>query len=279
MADPSDTDPRDTDPARFDAALIGGDLSRGEAAVTAAGGRVVARLSWGETLGLEGGERRPVLVVEAEGADEALLARALPAIAEAAEAFRCAVVAAFDAQSIDVVAANLWGPRVELLCRPGPAERAAALGRATAEPEPPVGVREGEDAGAASRFGAEPPSPGDGEEELDAAAVRRAIRARRMRGGFFAAGLFSDPAWDILLDLYAAEAEDMPVSVSSLCIASGVAPTTALRWISRMTEDGLLDRRPDATDRRRAFMALTEIARVGMRGYLVGLRRAGLTIG
>jgi DNA-binding MarR family transcriptional regulator len=273
-------DPRDTDPARFDAALIGGDLSRGEAAVSAAGGRVVARLHWGEPVTLDGDdprERRPVLVVEAEGADEAVLAQALPAIADAAEVFRCAVVAAFDAMSIDVVAANLWGPRVELLCQPGPAERAAALARASAEPEPPADVREGEeDRGPA--FEAEPPSPGETDEE-DVAAIRRAIRARRMRGSFFAPGLFSDPAWDMLLDLYAADAEDMPVSVSSLCIASAVAPTTALRWIARMTEDGLLERRPDATDRRRAFMALTDVARVGMRGYLVGLRRAGLTIG
>ncbi|WP_375402074.1 winged helix DNA-binding protein [uncultured Sphingomonas sp.] len=272
-------DPRDPDPARFDAALIGGDLSRGEAAVSAAGGRVVARLGWGEALGPEGsGERRPVLVVEAEGADEIVLAQALPAIAEAAEAFRCAVVAAFDAVSIDVVAANLWGPRVELLCQPNPAERAAALSRAAVEPEPPAGVREGDDE-AAGGFEAEPPSDADGDAELDAAAIRRAIRARRMRGSFFAPGLFSDPAWDMLLDLYAAEAEDMPVSVSSLCIASAVAPTTALRWIARLTEDGLLDRRPDATDRRRAFMALTEVARIGMRRYLVSLRRAGLAIG
>ena len=281
MADPSDTDPRDldprgADPARFDAALIGGDLSRGEAAVGAAGGRVVARLRWGDPVELSSGERRPVLVVEAEGADEAVLADALPAIADAAEAFRCAVVAAFDAMSIDVVAANLWGPRVELLCQPTPAERAAALARAANEPEPPAGVREGEDAGPA--FEAEPPSPGETGED-DVAAIRRAIRARRMRGSFFAPGLFSDPAWDMLLDLYAADAGDMPVSVSSLCIASAVAPTTALRWIARMTEDGLLERRPDATDRRRAFMALTDVARVGMRGYLVGLRHAGLTIG
>jgi DNA-binding MarR family transcriptional regulator len=83
----------------------------------------------------------------------------------------------------------------------------------------------------------------------------------------------------MLLDLYAAEAEAVPVSVSSLCIASAVAPTTALRWIARMTEEGLLERRPDASDRRRAFMVLTEIARGRMGGYLMALERAGLTIG
>jgi hypothetical protein len=270
-------DPADPNPARFDAALIGSDVSRGEAAVAAAGGRVVARLSWGQTLGDL--DQRPVLVVEAEGADEAVLAQALPAVAEAAEAFRCAVVAAFDAISIDVVAANLWGPRVELLCQPSLPERAAALERAIAQPEAPGAVREGDDGGNALNYGAGPALPADATAQLDAIAIRRAIRARRMRDGFFIPGLFSDPAWDMLLDLHAAEAEDMPVSVSSLCIASAVAPTTALRWIARMTEDGLLERRPDATDRRRAFMALTETARDGMRGYLAGLARAGLVIG
>ena len=43
----------------------------------------------------------------------------------------------------------------------------------------------------------------------------------------------------VLLDLFAAELEGNRVSVSSLCIAAGVAPTTALRWIARMTDMGL----------------------------------------
>jgi hypothetical protein len=40
--------------------------------------------------------------------------------------------------------------------------------------------------------------------------------------------LFADPGWDILLDLYAARQEGKQVSVSSLCIAAAVPPTTAL---------------------------------------------------
>ena len=59
----------------------------------------------------------------------------------------------------------------------------------------------------------------------------------------------------MLLDLYAAELEGAQVSVSSLCIAAAVAPTTALRWIGRMTEAGLFVRQPDPFDRRRAFLA------------------------
>jgi len=70
--------------------------------------------------------------------------------------------------------------------------------------------------------------------------VRTIIRHRQLRAKFFDAGLFADPAWDILLDLTAARAEHARVSVTSLCSASGVPPTTALRWIGQMTQGGLL---------------------------------------
>ena len=39
-----------------------------------------------------------------------------------------------------------------------------------------------------------------------------------------------------------------------------VPPTTALRWIAQMTEAGLLERIEDETDRRRAFIALSDRA-------------------
>src|SRR5690606_19158395 len=68
--------------------------------------------------------------------------------------------------------------------------------------------------------------------------VRRIIRQRQLRTRYFDAGLFADPAWDMLLDLTAAAAENTRVSVTSLCIASGVPPTTALRWIAQMVESG-----------------------------------------
>ena len=93
--------------------------------------------------------------------------------------------------------------------------------------------------------------------------VRQIIRQRQLRGRFFDA----DPAWDILLDLTAARAEHSRVSVTSLCIASGVPPTTALRWISQMTEAELLQRVEDETDRRRAFIVLTDKAADAMAHY------------
>ncbi len=97
--------------------------------------------------------------------------------------------------------------------------------------------------------------------------IRATIRKRQARARFFDAGLFADPAWDILLDLTAARAEGRRVSVTSLCIASGVPPTTALRWIGQMTEQGLLVREEDRVDRRRAFVALSETALEAMALY------------
>jgi hypothetical protein len=101
--------------------------------------------------------------------------------------------------------------------------------------------------------------------------VRRIIRQRQLRARFFDGGLFADPAWDMLLDLTAARAEHIRVSVTSLCIASCVPPTTALRWIGQMVEAGLFARIEDDTDRRRAFLALTDRAADAMARYFAEL--------
>jgi hypothetical protein len=104
--------------------------------------------------------------------------------------------------------------------------------------------------------------------------VRTIIRQRLARAKFFDGALFADPAWDILLDLTAARAERARVSVTSLCIASGVPPTTALRWIGQMTQSGLLERVEDESDRRRAFVALSDRAANAMARYFAELGRA-----
>ena len=118
---------------------------------------------------------------------------------------------------------------------------------------------------------ARPPLP-------DPRLIRRVIRQRQLRARFFDGDLFADPAWDMLLDLTAARAEHARVSVTSLCIASGVPPTTALRWIGQMTDAGLLERVEDETDRRRAFITLTEKAADTMARYFaeIGAQAARL---
>jgi len=97
--------------------------------------------------------------------------------------------------------------------------------------------------------------------------VRSIIRHRRMRERQFPAHLLADPGWDMLLDLYAAHYEGQKVSVSSLCIASAVPATTALRWIKTLSEEGHLERSQDPYDGRRVYLAISAPARAKMDEY------------
>lgn len=80
---------------------------------------------------------------------------------------------------------------------------------------------------------------------------------RRKRNDIFGEDLFADPAWDMMLDLYVATKVRRPISVSSCCIASGVPPTTALRWLSELERRDLVRRIDDELDKRRSFVVLT----------------------
>ncbi|PJG48544.1 MarR family transcriptional regulator [Sphingobium sp. LB126] len=109
--------------------------------------------------------------------------------------------------------------------------------------------------------------------EVDAVQVRDLLRARRLRDDFLPADLFADPAWDMLLDLLAARLEHERVSVSSLCIASAVPPTTALRWIRTLTEQGFVHRQADPHDGRRVFITLTDHTAEALARWFTASRR------
>lgn len=287
-----------------------------EDAVAAAQGRLLARVGW--TAALDRFEQQgavAIVLAEAAGIDEDLLAQVLPVLDGIARRDATRIVATLEPDQIDLVTGALAGPGVELLCAPTLAERVVALCLAANEhgdrahdvvreteatrlrrlheevariaetlarltrddtaPHTDQGyARSVEAPGMAYRA---PPADA-GSLEIAARDIRLAIRARRLRDQHLGAGLFEDPAWDMLLDLFAAELERAQVSVSSLCIAAAVAPTTALRWISRMTEAGLFERRPDPFDRRRAFMGLSRRASLAMRHYFAALRQAGMAI-
>ncbi len=281
-------------------------------AARAAGARVAGRVSLAEgprRLSMQARLHVVTLDLPAGEADAATMA-VLDAAAAAAHRHDALVVAAFPPEAIDVVAAALDGVRAELLCNPTPIDRLAAFALAAppsqtlhdaaresdqrrlrqlndevariaetlarlARSEPGTATLMTQVADKAPAFRA---MPDNGEPAVDPADIRAAIRARRMRDQFFAGDLFADPAWDMLLDLFAAHLEHVRVSVSSLCIAASVPATTALRWITTMREAGLFERHDDPFDRRRAYVGLSETAVMGMRRYCAAIRRAGLSI-
>jgi DNA-binding transcriptional ArsR family regulator len=110
-----------------------------------------------------------------------------------------------------------------------------------------------------------PPKP---KQKVSAEVIRSILRARRMRDVYFNPELFADPAWDMLLDLLAAKLEGRHVSVTSLCGAAAVPPTTALRWIGKLEEEGLIIRTDDTSDSRRVLLALSDDAAERLTAYL-----------
>ena len=107
-------------------------------------------------------------------------------------------------------------------------------------------------------------------------AVRRALQARRQRGQYFNCGLFSDPAWDILLELYAAATSQRRLAVTRICERTRTAMTTALRWIGALEQEGLVRREPNPLDGRQVFIVLTNKAIHTMDTYLDDLPPEGL---
>lgn len=98
--------------------------------------------------------------------------------------------------------------------------------------------------------------------------VRTIIHVRDVRDQYLGNTLFVDPAWNILLDAYASELDGRRLSVGDACIAAGVPSSTALRWLRALEKKGLIERRPDAVDRRRAFVGLTRQARATLEALI-----------
>ncbi len=105
------------------------------------------------------------------------------------------------------------------------------------------------------------------------AIAKRILKFRRKREALLGAGLFADPAWDMLLDLLVAEEAGQTVSISSLCIASAVPATTALRWIKALEQVGYVAVRPNPIDGRGRTVRLLPLASTALRSLLGDLER------
>jgi CheY-like chemotaxis protein/DNA-binding MarR family transcriptional regulator len=90
---------------------------------------------------------------------------------------------------------------------------------------------------------------------------------RRLRSKHFPSDLFSDPCWEMLLDLYDAHLSDVEVTVTSLGAASGVPQTTALRRMDVLQGHRLIARADDKGDQRRTIIKLTDAGLSAVEGF------------
>lgn len=88
--------------------------------------------------------------------------------------------------------------------------------------------------------------------------ARQAQEDRRTRAKLFGNGLFVEPAWDLLVELFVASLEERPVSISSACIGSFAPSSTALRHIAHLEQLGFVAKKPHPSDSRSKYLELTE---------------------
>jgi DNA-binding MarR family transcriptional regulator len=103
-------------------------------------------------------------------------------------------------------------------------------------------------------------------------------KARNTRSFFFADELFADPAWDMMLELYASELGQQRVAISDVCIASGVPVTTGLRWLQKLVNNELVERTPDPLDGRRVWVTLSLSGSSAMRRYFDAVTTTSMPI-
>jgi hypothetical protein len=101
--------------------------------------------------------------------------------------------------------------------------------------------------------------------------AREMVEHARRRTQFLPDAVFQDPQWMMALDLFIASEEGREVSVSSLCCASGVPSTTALRHIRYLQEQGIFERISHPNDKRISLVRLAEASRSQLARYLASI--------
>ncbi len=103
--------------------------------------------------------------------------------------------------------------------------------------------------------------------------------ARNARDRALGADLFVNPAWDILLELFVDHLRGKRSAVTKVCLSSTAPLTTALRWVTALEAQRLVERVPDAQDRRRTFLLLTPEGIQGMELALEGAAASDARLG
>lgn len=106
--------------------------------------------------------------------------------------------------------------------------------------------------------------------ELCLAHAKGLIEQRRHRDSLFGAfGRFGEPEWEILLTLYVAHAELIDVRLSQACAGTMLTSvTTALRYLSLMVEQEMLESYQVPTDQKRTYMRLSKKSATLMNHHL-----------
>jgi DNA-binding MarR family transcriptional regulator len=107
------------------------------------------------------------------------------------------------------------------------------------------------------------------------AAIAQAEYLRRsLREKLSFAPMLSDPAWDIMLDMFISWAKGRTTMVSDAQYAARAPSTTALRYVHALEQSGHIIKRPSDNDARVVLISLADKGIVEMGNYLVQIDRS-----
>jgi DNA-binding MarR family transcriptional regulator len=104
-----------------------------------------------------------------------------------------------------------------------------------------------------------------------AAMAERLYQERRRREKYFPAGLFGEPAWDLILALFVALEEGRRLTIAEAYEAAAVRPAAGRRLIARLERTGMVARSFGQEDRRKRYVQLTPNASERLTDYLTRL--------
>lgn len=108
---------------------------------------------------------------------------------------------------------------------------------------------------------------GTKEHERLARKARKILAYRRLRQDYFGKAMLGEPAWEIMLLLYATEPAHAQ-TISRLAELSGSSRSTALRWIDYLENRQLVRREAHPSDKRAALVELSPKGRDSLEVYL-----------
>jgi DNA-binding MarR family transcriptional regulator len=92
---------------------------------------------------------------------------------------------------------------------------------------------------------------------------------KRLRYIIVSQDLFSDPYWDILVELFNARLRGKNLTVSAVATAGNMPPTTGLRYLDSLSSMEYIYRERDEWDGRKVFIRISDKAFLLMKEYFV----------
>lgn len=99
--------------------------------------------------------------------------------------------------------------------------------------------------------------------------ARKLFHERKDRQRFFNKAMFSEPAWDMLLTLYIADAVGTKQTVSRLASLICTPMTTTIRWLNYLEKESFVLRSEHPSDNRQILITLTDAGRSAIENYFL----------